>query len=141
MIVQTGDQSLVIPLTHVIESLRPGEADIKGLGTQRQMLNVRGKFVPVISLGEMTGAKDPITDPTKGVLVLVETESHGQAAMLVDAISDQRQFVIKNLDANYRAVDSVAGATILGNGQVALIVDLDYLVQAVVAPASLAIAA
>ena len=141
MIVQTGDQSLVIPLTHVIESLRPGEADIKGLGTQRQMLNVRGKFVPVISLGEMTGAKDPITDPTKGVLVLVETESHGQAAMLVDAISDQRQFVIKNLDANYRAVDSVAGATILGNGQVALIVDLDYLVQTVVAPASLAIAA
>lgn len=141
MIVQTGDQSLVIPLTHVIESLRPGEADIKGLGTQRQMLNVRGKFVPVISLGEMTGAKDPVTDPTKGVLVLVETESHGQAAMLVDAISDQRQFVIKNLDANYRAVDSVAGATILGNGQVALIVDLDYLVQTVVAPASLAIAA
>lgn len=141
MIVQTGDQSLVIPLTHVIESLRPGEADIKGLGTQRAMLNVRGKFVPVISLGEMTGAKDPITDPTKGVLVLVETESHGQAAMLVDAITDQRQFVIKNLDANYRAVDSVAGATILGNGQVALIVDLDYLVQTVVAPASLAIAA
>ncbi|MEM7779734.1 MAG: chemotaxis protein CheA [Pseudomonadota bacterium] len=141
MIVQTGDQSLVIPLTHVIESLRPGQADLKGLGTERTLLHVRGKFVPVVSLGKMTGAGDPVSDPTKGVLVLVETESHGQAALLVDAITDQRQFVIKSLDAHYRSVDSVAGATILGNGQVSLIVDIDFIVQAVVAPASLAIAA
>lgn len=141
MIVQTGDQSLVIPLTHVIESLRPGEADLKGMGTSRTMLNVRGRFVPVISLGDATGASGSIADPTKGVLVLVETESHGQAALLVDAITDQRQFVIKSLDAHYRSVDSVAGATILGNGQVALIVDVDYLVHAAVSPASLAIAA
>ena len=141
MIVQTGDQSLVIPLTHVIESLRPAPGDIKGLGTRRTMLNVRGRFVPVIPLGTLTGAKNPVSDPSRGVLVLIETESHGQAAMLVDTITDQRQFVIKSLDANYRAVESVAGATILGNGQVALIVDVDHLVQAVIAPASLPVAA
>ncbi|MEO0464739.1 MAG: chemotaxis protein CheA [Pseudomonadota bacterium] len=129
MIVQVGDQSLVIPLTHVIESLRPANADIKGLGTQRRMLNVRGRFVPVVSLGEMTGARGMVDDPSEGVLVLVETESHGRAALLVDAITDQRQFVIKSLDAHYRSVESVAGATILGNGRVALIVDVDYLVQ------------
>ncbi len=129
MIVQVGDQSLVIPLAHVVESLRPEAADLKGLGRARQMLNVRGRFVPIVSLGLMTGAHGMECDPSKGVLVLVETESHGHAALLVDAITDQRQFVIKSLDAHFRAVDSVAGATILGNGQVALIVDVDYLVQ------------
>ena len=141
MIVQAGDQSLVVPLTHVIESLRPGEGELKGMGTSRQMLNVRGRFVPVISLAEATGASNAITDPCKGVLVLVETEGFGQAALLVDTITDQRQFVIKSLDAHYRAVDSVAGATILGNGQVSLIVDVDYIVQAAVCGAPPLVAA
>ncbi|MDJ0977120.1 MAG: chemotaxis protein CheA [Erythrobacter sp.] len=129
MIVKVGDQSLVIPLAHVIESLRPATEDIKGLGTQRQMLNARGAFVPVVSLARAIGAREIEAAPSERVLVLVETESHGRAALLVDAITDQRQFVIKSLDAHYRSVDSVAGATILGNGQVALIVDVDYLVQ------------
>jgi len=133
MIVQVGDQSLVIPLAHVIESLRPNVADIKELGRQHQMLNVRGRFVPIVSLGMMTGARGMQGDPSNGVLVLVETESYGQAALMVDTITDQRQFVIKSLDAHYRSVDSVAGATILGNGQVALIVDVDYLVQSAAA--------
>ena len=129
MIVQLGDQSLVIPLAHVIESLRPSRSDIKGLGTRRQMLNARGVFVPIVPLGQMTGALNPINDPCEGVLVLVETEGHGRAALLVDTITDQRQFVIKSLDTHYRQVDSVAGATILGNGKVALIVDVDYVAR------------
>ena len=141
MIVQAGDQSLVIPLAHVIESLRPQPCDLKGMGTDRQMLNVRGKFVPIISLGSKIGARGAATDPCDGVLVMVETESHGNAALLVDEITDQRQFVIKSLDANYRTVDSVAGATILGNGQVALIVDVDFLVQTTAKPSGLAQAA
>ncbi|WP_285711189.1 chemotaxis protein CheA [Erythrobacter oryzae] len=127
MIVQVGDQSLVIPLTHVIESLRPTPADVKGMGTRAQMLNARGSFVPIVPLGVLTGAHEAVTNPCEGVLVLVETEGHGRAALLVDAIADQRQFVIKALDAHYRQIDSVAGATILGNGKVALIVDVDFI--------------
>jgi len=127
MIVQVGDQSLVIPLTHVIESLRPTPADVKGMGTRAQMLNARGSFVPIVPLGVLTGANDAVANPCEGVLVLVETEGHGRAALLVDAIADQRQFVIKALDAHYRQIDSVAGATILGNGKVALIVDVDFI--------------
>jgi len=127
MIVQVGDQSLVIPLTHVIESLRPAPSDVKGMGTSAQVLNARGSFVPIIPLGPLTGSKDATTNPCEGVLVLVETEGHGRAALLVDTITDQRQFVIKALDAHYRQIDSVAGATILGNGQVALIVDVDFI--------------
>lgn len=129
MIVQLGDQSLVIPLAYVIESLRPDPADVKGLGTSRQMLNARGTFVPIVPLGMLTGARNPIADPCKGVLVLVETEGHGRAALLVDTITDQRQFVIKALDTHYRQIDSVAGATILGDGKVALIVDVDYVAR------------
>jgi two-component system chemotaxis sensor kinase CheA len=127
MIVQVGDQSLVIPLTHVMESLRPTPGEIKGVGTNAQVLNARGHFVPIVPLGLMTGADDAVTNPCDGVLVLVETEGHGRAALLVDTITDQRQFVIKALDTHYRQIDSVAGATILGNGKVALIVDVDFI--------------
>jgi len=127
MIVQVGDHSLVIPLTHVIESLRPTPVDVKGMGTRAQMLNARGSFVPIVPLGPLTGAQNAVSNPCEGVLVLVETEGHGRAALLVDAITDQRQFVIKALDAHYRQIESVAGATILGNGKVALIVDVDFI--------------
>jgi len=139
MIVQVGDQSLVIPLTHVIESLRPTPADVKGMGTRAQMLNARGTFVPIVPLGLLTGANEAVSNPCEGVLVLVETEGHGRAALLVDAIADQRQFVIKALDAHYRQIDSVAGATILGNGKVALIVDVDFIASSAARNAGAAI--
>ncbi len=129
MIVQVGEESLVIPLAHVVESLSPGEADLKGMGSGRHLLNVRGQFVPIVPLRKIAGSSSKANNPSAGVLVVVETESHGCAALLVDAITDQRQFVIKSLDTHYRTVDSVAGATILGNGRVALIVDVDHLVQ------------
>ncbi|OYX67401.1 MAG: chemotaxis protein CheA [Sphingomonadales bacterium 32-64-17] len=132
MIVQVGDQSLVVPLTHVVESLSPAETEIKGMGRNIRMLNVRGQFLPIVPLRQLTGgprAETNIeTNMENGVLVVVETERCGQAALLVDAIIDQRQFVIKSLDTHYRSVDGVAGATILGNGRVALIVDVDRLV-------------
>jgi two-component system chemotaxis sensor kinase CheA len=133
MIVNVGDQTLVVPLTHVVESLRPQPGDIQGLGTGRQMLNVRGRFIPVLPVCEAIGAASCLTDAQSGVLIVVDTEVAGQAALLVDDICDQRQFVIKSLDTHYRAVDGVAGATILGDGQVALILDVDGLVAGALA--------
>lgn len=132
MIVKVGDQTLVVPLTHVVESLRPEPKDVQGLGSTRQMLNVRGRFIPVVSVAEAVGAYDAVTNPSQGVLIVVDTESAGQAALLVDNIWDQRQFVIKSLDTHYRNVDGVAGATILGDGRVALILNIDTLVQGAV---------
>ncbi|WP_156839999.1 chemotaxis protein CheA [Novosphingobium aquimarinum] len=128
MIVNVGDQTLVVPLAHVLESLRPAEGDVKALGSSRHMLNVRGRYIPVLSLREALGANSGATSPEEGVLIVVDTESAGQAALLVDDIQDQRQFVIKSLATNYRTVEGVAGATILGDGRVALIVDVDGLV-------------
>lgn len=135
MIVSVDDQALVVPLANVVESLSPEPAQVQGLGASRRMLNVRGRFIPIISVAEAIGSQP--TGDGQGVLVIVDTEAAGQAALLVDGISDQRQVVIKSLDTHYRAVEGVAGATILGDGRVALILDVDGLVAGAVNPAKL----
>lgn len=132
MIVQVGDQTLVIPLAHVVESMRPQGDEIQGLGSTCQMLNIRGRFIPVVQLHHAIGAGGEVPSAKDGVAILVETEGSGRAALLVDSITDQRQFVIKSLDTHYRTVDGVAGATILGDGGVALILDVDGLLAATV---------
>jgi two-component system chemotaxis sensor kinase CheA len=82
---------------------------------------------------DVIGGSNCLTSPDKGVLVIVDTEAAGQAALLVDDICDQRQFVIKSLNTHYHAVPGVAGATILGDGKVALILDVDGLVAGALA--------
>lgn len=138
MVVNVGDQTLVVPLANVVESLRPEPHEVQGLGANRCMINVRGRFIPVIPLSASVGAIGAATHPQDGVLIVVETESAGRAALLVDAICDQRQVVIKSLDTHYRSVEGVAGATILGDGRVALIVDVDSLVSRSLASAQAA---
>lgn len=128
MVVNVGDQTLVVPLANVVESLRPTASEVQGLGAHRAMINVRGRFIPVLPLHQAVGAIGAVERADEGVLIVVETEGAGRAALLVDAICDQRQVVIKSLDTHYRAVEGVAGATILGDGRVALIVDVDGLV-------------
>ncbi|MEO0061619.1 MAG: hypothetical protein RLZZ08_179 [Pseudomonadota bacterium] len=133
MIVQVGDQTLVIPLAHVVESLRPQPGEVQGLGAGCQMLNIRGRFIPILELHGAVGSAGAPPKAEGGVVIVVESEGSGRAALLVDSITDQRQFVIKSLDTHYRTVDGVAGATILGDGGVALILDVDGLVAAAIA--------
>jgi len=133
MIINVGDQALVVPLASVVESLRPQAGEVRGLGHGQAMLNVRGRFIPVVPLHGFFGAGRQPQSASDGVLIVVETEAAGKAALLVDGISDQRQFVIKSLETHYRSMEGVAGATILGDGQVALILDVDGLVANAVA--------
>lgn len=128
MIVTVGDQTVVIPLTHVLESLRPEEDDVQYIGQNLVVLNNRGRFLPIVPLDAAACAVGAETDPQQAVLIVVDTESHGQAVLMVDSIVDQRQFVIKSLEAHYQPISGVAGATILGDGKVALILDVDALV-------------
>lgn len=128
MIVTVGDQTVVVPLTHVLESLRPEEADVQHIGKDLMVLNNRGKFLPIVRLDHSVGALGAAQTAQEAVLIVVDTESHGQAVLMVDSIVDQRQFVIKSLEAHYQQVIGVAGATILGDGKVALILDVDSLV-------------
>ncbi|MPT48942.1 MAG: chemotaxis protein CheA [Sphingobium sp.] len=81
MIVTVGDQTVVIPLTHVLESLRPEEKDIDGIGQDLMVLNNRGRFLPIVPLSNATGARGALTNPGEGVLIVVDTEGHGQAVL------------------------------------------------------------
>ncbi|AXJ95030.1 MULTISPECIES: chemotaxis protein CheA [unclassified Sphingomonas] len=128
MIVTVGEQTFVIPLGHIVESLRPDDEAVKVLGPTASLLDVRGAYVPVHRIAEQLGIGGAIKDPTEAVLIVVESD-HGQAVLMVDSIQDQRQVVVKSLEANYEAIHGLAGATILGDGRVALILDVDALMS------------
>jgi two-component system chemotaxis sensor kinase CheA len=129
MVVTVGDQTLVAPLSTIVESLRPKPEDVRALGPKGHVLEVRGAHVPLIDIGVALGWRGKMIDPTNSVTLLVENEGGGRAALVADAILGQRQVVIKSLEANYQCVDGVAAATILGDGRVALILDVDAIVE------------
>lgn len=128
MVVTSGDQTLVAPLTSVIETLQPKPEQVRSLGPQGHVLAVRDSFVPLIDVAEALGFRARAADPSSGVALLVESGVGGRAALLVDDIQGQRQVVIKSLEANYQQVDGVAAATILGDGRVALILDIESVI-------------
>jgi two-component system, chemotaxis family, sensor kinase CheA len=141
MIVKVGTETLVMPLTHIVECLQPQPGDVKPVGPNQFMLNVRGQFLPVTSVAHALHIDGAQSDPLNSVLIIVETEAVGQVVLMVDTICDQRQVVIKSLETNYRAVAGVAGATILGDGRIALIADVEAIARAELVPAAVAIAA
>ena len=129
MVVTVGGQTLVAPLTAIVETLQPRAADVHGIGGgDARVLAVRDSYVPMIDVGAALGYRVEPLDPSCGVVLLIEGEGGARAALLVDAIQGQRQVVIKSLEANYRQVAGVAAATILGDGRVALILDIDTIV-------------
>jgi len=129
MVVTVGDHTLVVPINVIVESLQPKAAEVRALGPQGTVLSVRGSHVPMIDVASALGWTGGGEGPLGGVTLLVESEL-GLAALRVDAIQGQRQVVIKSLEQNYRQVDGVAAATILGDGRVALILDVDGLIGA-----------
>ncbi len=139
MVVTVGDHTLVVPINVIVESLQPKAADVRPLGPQGTVMSVRGSHVPMLDVATALGWSGAGGEgPLGGVTLLVESELGGLAALRVDAIQGQRQVVIKSLEQNYRQVEGVAAATILGDGRVALILDVDGLIaarrRAVVAP-------
>jgi len=127
MVVAIGGQTFVLPLTHIVESLKPRAADIQSFGRERSLLNVRGAYVPLVMTGEILNVPDA-RPPSEGVVILVESQGTGRLALAVDAILGQRQVVIKSFEDNYRHIGGIAAATILGDGRVALILDVDGIV-------------
>ena len=130
MVVSAAEQTLVAPLSAIVESLTPSVADIHHVGGHDAVIRFREEFVPLVDVGRVMGFRDDAADLSGGVVMIVETEAGSRAALLVDAINGQRQVVIKSLETNYRHVDGVSAATILGDGSVALILDIDALVIA-----------
>ena len=123
MIVKVGDQTLVVPLGNIVESLRAQPGQLSYLADDAALLDVRGMQLPVLPVGALLGMPAR-SDPDQTVMIVVDTDA-GQAVIMVDSIEDQRQVVVKSLEANYRAIPAVSGATILGDGRVALILDVE----------------
>jgi two-component system chemotaxis sensor kinase CheA len=128
MVVTVAGETLVVPLTAIAETLQPKPPAVHGFGGTARVISIRNQFVPLIDVGRELGYRADCADPRASVAILVETEGHARSALLVDAILGQRQVVIKSLEANYRHVPGIAAATILGDGRVALILDVDAVV-------------
>jgi two-component system chemotaxis sensor kinase CheA len=128
MTVSLGSSIYVIPLNLIVETLQPKLEDIKTVTGEGRMVHVRGEYLPIIALHSLFNQHSDITDPTKGVLVLIEADGK-KSALFVDRLVGQQQVVIKSLETNYRKVPGVSGATIMGDGCVALILDVSALIQ------------
>ena len=128
MSIRSGDEIYILPLGFVVESLQPARADVKEIHGQGRVVKVRGEYLPLIPLYQMFNIEPRITDPCEGILVILEAEGR-KAALFVDELVGQQQVVVKNLEANYRKVAGISGATILGDGGVALILDVGALLR------------
>lgn len=130
MVVTVANQTLVVPLTAIVETLQPEAAAIHSFGANQKLIAIRNSFCPLVDVGRILNYRGNAANPVDGVALLVESEGGGQRALMVDAIQGQRQVVIKSLEANYTHVPGIAAATILGDGRVALILDVDAVVAA-----------
>jgi two-component system chemotaxis sensor kinase CheA len=130
MVVTVAGQTLVVPLTAIVETLQPDAAAIHSFGATQRLISIRNSFCPLVDVGRILNFRATQANPVEGVALLVESEGGGQRALMVDAIQGQRQVVIKSLEANYTHVPGIAAATILGDGRVALILDVDAVVSA-----------
>ncbi|MBJ6800990.1 chemotaxis protein CheW [Geomonas propionica] len=123
--VAIGKEKFIIPLNVVIESLQPKAEQLKSVNG-REVVQVRGEYLPILKLHRIFNLEAEVTEPQRGILVLVEADGE-RGAILVDALLDEQQVVVKSIETNYRQVEGSAGATILGDGRVALILDLPEL--------------
>ncbi|MDT0595229.1 chemotaxis protein CheA [Glaciecola petra] len=123
MCVSVAEQTFVIPLTNIVESMQPAAEQIKTLKNDH-LLWVRDEYWPLIALHDFMSLDNAISEPTEAIVVLVET-SRKRFGILVDGLEGQQQVVIKSLEQHYKKVPGVAGATIMGDGSVAMILDVE----------------
>ncbi|TCO70765.1 chemotaxis protein CheA [Rhodovulum euryhalinum] len=125
MVIHAAGQTLVAPLSSVLETIRPRAQDVVPYGREGQLLSIRGTYVPIVHLGNLLGFTSGAPITSDNILILIRSEHSGQVALAVDEISDQRQVVVKSLEGNYGAIAGISAATILGDGRIALIIDTD----------------
>jgi two-component system chemotaxis sensor kinase CheA len=129
LLLKVGAETYVLPLVSIVESIRPLPEHVRGVAGRGEVVAVRGEALPLMRLHRLFAIPTEITDPCRGLTVIME--SGGQrAALLVDELLGQQQVVVKSLEAHYRKVQGVLGATILGDGRPALILDAAGLAQA-----------
>ena len=128
MTVRIGQETYIVPLLSILESIQPKEGVVKTVVGKGELINVRGTYLPVIRLYEVFALKPEHTLPTKAILLILETEGE-RVAVMVDEILGQQQVVIKSMEQNFRKVEGIAGATILSDGTVGFILDVRGLLE------------
>ncbi|MDR7295653.1 two-component system chemotaxis sensor kinase CheA [Pelomonas aquatica] len=128
MSVGVGDECYILPLSSVVESFQVQSNTIKTVAGSGRVVEVRDEYMPVIELEKVFEVPRFDFEHVSSIMVVVEAEG-GRVALLVDELLGQQQVVVKNLEANYRKVNDVSGATIMGDGRVALILDVGSLVR------------
>ncbi|GGI16236.1 chemotaxis protein CheA [Oxalicibacterium faecigallinarum] len=128
MSIRVGEEIYILPLGYVVESLQPSKDDVKEITGQGRVIKVRGEYLPLIPLYKIFDVTPRFTDPSQGIVVILESEGR-KAALFVDDLVGQQQVVVKNLESNYRKVAGISGATILGDGGVSLIIDVAALLR------------
>lgn len=126
IVVSVADETMVVPIATIVETIRATFEDVVELSPNNWVLKVRGAYVPIIDLAPLLGFGGARN--TTGPFILVEAETGAVFAFAVDEIWDQRQIVIKSLEGNYGAIPGISAATILGDGQIALIIDPEALI-------------
>ncbi|MDC9580720.1 chemotaxis protein CheA [Xenorhabdus sp. PR6a] len=126
MSVRVNKEVFILPLSAVVSSLQPQEEDIYPLAGDEKLLQVRGEYLPLLELYRIFDIPNGITFPTKGIAVIVQSAGR-RYALLVDKLVGQHQVVVKNIESNYRKVPGISAATIMGDGSVALIIDIPAL--------------
>lgn len=128
MIVRLAGQRFVLPLTHVLETIQPEPGQVKRTAPDHEVIDMRGEYLPVKRATEIFGLNDD-RNIEDSLVVIVESESSGKVGLVVDTIDDRREVVIKSLDQNLHPIRGLGGATILGDGSIALILDIEALVS------------
>ncbi|WP_423193839.1 chemotaxis protein CheA [Cupriavidus sp. H18C2] len=139
MSVRTGEETFILPLNCVMESLQPKADDVHTAANGERVMNVRGEYLPLLELHKVFNVANAVQEPTQGIAVILSAEGK-RFALLVDQLIGQHQVVLKNLETNYRKVPCISAATILGDGSVALIVDVAALQRTGVRRQDMAIA-
>ena len=127
MVVEIGRDNYVIPISAIVECMRPARSDVRNLLGTNGTLQLRGAVVPLVHLGDLFGISNAIREITESVVIIVEASEGARLGVVVDELRGHQQVVIKSIEENYGIVPGIAGATILGNGRVAFIVDVDRL--------------
>jgi two-component system, chemotaxis family, sensor kinase CheA len=128
MSVSLGKSVYVVPLNLIVETLQPRAEDLKTVTGEGLMVHVRGEYLPIIALHALFNHPTQITTPTDGVLLILEADGK-KSALFVDRLVGQQQVVIKSLETNFKRIPGVSGATIMGDGSVALILDVPAIIQ------------
>ncbi|AWP85016.1 chemotaxis protein CheA [Bordetella bronchiseptica] len=129
MSVRVGEETFILPLNHVTESLQPQADQIYSVAGNERVMQVRGEYLPLVEMHRVFSVGQAQADPTQAIAVIMQAEER-RFALLVDHLVGQHQVVVKNLESNYRKVPGISAATILGDGSVALIVDVFALARA-----------